>query len=92
MLRPLGKEAQADYGMDAPQAVITLQTVGAEGTTRTYELSVGASRQEGGSAGYVFKSTESPYYVHVAEYTVQDWVEKTRDGFMVVPPTPEPAS
>ena len=92
MLRPLGKEAQIDYGMDVPQAVITLQTVGAEGTTRTYELSVGALRQEGGSVGYVFKSTESPYYVHVAEYTVQDWVEKTRDGFMVAPPTPEPAS
>jgi hypothetical protein len=35
-------------------------------------------------------SSESPYYVRVSEYTVKDFVEKARDGFLELPPTPTP--
>ena len=75
--------------MDAPSAVLVLQARSPEGTATTYTLHVGAKSEEDNS--YVVKSSESPYYVRVAEFTVQDWVEKDRQGFLELPPTPAPA-
>jgi hypothetical protein len=89
MLRPLGKEPMPSYGMDAPNAVLVLQARSAEGTATTYMLYVGAKSEEDNS--YVVKSSESPYYVRVSEFSVQDWVEKDRQGFLELPPTPTPA-
>jgi hypothetical protein len=88
MLRPLGVEAKEEYGLQAPNAVLVLHARGEEGTQTTYMLHVGAKSEEDNS--YVLKSSESPYYVRVAEYTAKDWVEKTRQGFLEQPPTPEP--
>lgn len=82
MLRPLGKEAKPSYGMDAPNAVLVVHARSAEGTETTYTLHVGAQDQDG---SYVFKSSESPYFVRVAEYTVQDWVEQEREDFLEQP-------
>lgn len=90
MLRPLSTQVQPDYGMDEPQAVVTITSRDEEGATKTYILQVGT--QSGEDNSYVLKSSESPYYVQVAEYTVQDWVEKTYDDFIELPPTPTPAS
>jgi hypothetical protein len=84
MLRPLGTEPKPSYGLEAPSAVLILQTRTAEGTVSTYTLHVG-SRGEDGS--YVLKSSESPYYVRVAEYTAKDWVEKTREDLLEKPET-----
>jgi hypothetical protein len=83
LLRPLGKEETPAYGLDEPQALVTL--VAADKTTT---LQVGAKFLEDNS--YVVKSSESPYYVRVSEYAVKDLVEKTRDGFIKPPPTPTP--
>jgi hypothetical protein len=90
MLRPLGKTEQDDYGLEEPSAVITVQTRDEEGNTKTYTLRVGAKSEEDNS--YVVISSESPYYVRVSEYTVRDFVERTRDDFVELPqtPTPEP--
>ena len=88
MLRPLGKTEQDDYGLDTPNAVVTVQTKDAEGTFKTYTLRVGAKSEEDNS--YVVISSESPYYVRVSEYTVKDFVEKVRDDFLELPPTPTP--
>jgi hypothetical protein len=90
LIRPLGKEIKPDYGVDEPQAVIVVRTREAEGTAKAYVLQVGAKSDEDQS--YVLKSSESPYYVRVAQYVAQDWVEKTREGFLEQPPTPEPAA
>jgi hypothetical protein len=90
MLRPLGTQVQPDYGMDKPHAVVTITSRDEEGTTKTYALQVGT--QSGEDNSYVLKSSESPYYVQVAEYTVQDWVEKTHDDLIELPPTPTPTS
>jgi len=83
MIRPLGKEALAAYGMDEPNAVVTLET-GAKVIT----LRVGA--QDPADNSYVVISSESPYYVRVSEYSVQILVERTRDDFLQLPPTPTP--
>ncbi|HJX37961.1 MAG TPA: DUF4340 domain-containing protein [Anaerolineae bacterium] len=83
MERPLGKEDRPDYGMDRPNAVVHLETAD---TTITIRL--GALDPEDES--YVVISSESPYYVRVASYSLQDLVEKTRDGFLQLPPTPTP--
>jgi Domain of unknown function (DUF4340) len=85
MLVPLGKEEKSDYGMDAPGAVVTVRAGG-----ETTVLTIGA--QGGEDNAYAAKSSASPYYVRMAEYAAGDWVDKTRDDFLTLPPTPEPAS
>ena len=88
MTRPLGKTAEATFGMDQPSAMVTLKTQ-KDGQEKTYTLTVGA--RDPADNSYVVKSSESLYYVKVAEYSVKDLVEKTRDGFLQLPPTPAPA-
>ena len=88
MLRPLGKVEQDGYGLKDPNAVITVKTRDDQGNVKTYSLRVGAKSE--GDNSYVVVSSESPYYVRVSEYTVKDFVEGTREGFLELPPTPEP--
>jgi len=38
------------------------------------------------------RATCPPYYVRVAGYGVQNFVEKARDYFLQAPPTPAPAA
>lgn len=91
LLRPLGKEEQASYGLDDPQAVVTIQTHSDEGD-QTYTLRVGA--QDPADKSYVVKSSKSDYYVRVTEYTVKDLVEKGREDWLKQSstPTPEPTT
>jgi hypothetical protein len=89
MLRPLGKVEQDAYGLKEPNAVVTVKTRDKEGNIKTYSLRVGAKSEEDNS--FVVISSESPYYVRMAEYTVKDFVERTRQDFLELPPTPTPA-
>ncbi len=82
MVRPLGREPQAAYGLDEPSAVVTLE--GADGTVT---LRVGGAKDPEDNS-YVVHSSESPYYVRVAEYGVQALVENGREDFLQPPPTP----
>ena len=83
MVRPLDKEGQAAYGMDEPNAVVTLET-----KDKTITLRVGAKDPDANS--YVVISSESPYYVRVSGYSLNNLVENTRDDFLQAPPTPTP--
>jgi hypothetical protein len=83
IIRPLGKADQPTYGMDEPNAVVTLRT-----GDKTVTLHVGAKDPDDNS--FVVISSESPYYVRVAEYSVKDLVENTRDELLKVEPTPTP--
>jgi len=83
MERPLGKTEKPEYEMDQPSAVVRLETA-----DTTVTIQVGAQYPEDES--YVISSSEFPYYVEVASYAVQDLVDKTRDGFLQLPPTPTP--
>jgi hypothetical protein len=87
MQRPLGRDEQASYGFDAPSATVTLEAQQDE-EIKTYVLRVGASLE--GEGGYVVKSATSPYYVLMADYSVDDLLEKTRQDWIELPPTPEP--
>jgi len=79
---PLGRSASPAYGLDDPGAVIDVST--ADGQTHT--LTIGATPRESGD--YVVKSSDSEFYVLVASYTVTGLLEKTRDDFLTIPPTP----
>ncbi|HET91189.1 MAG TPA: DUF4340 domain-containing protein [Chloroflexi bacterium] len=83
LVRPLGREPEPAYGMDGPNAVVTLERAGG-----TVTLSVGAKSPEDNT--YVVRSSESPYYVRVAEYGVSALVENGREDFIQLPPTPTP--
>lgn len=87
LIEPLGKTEKETYGLQQPGAVITLRTHQDETGDRTHVLTVGAKDAQN---NYIVKSSESPYYVRVSEFTVKDFVEKTREGFLQLPPTPTP--
>ena len=82
MMAPLGREEQPSYGIDAPSAVVKLET-----PEETVTLRVGARDVD--TSSYVVKSSQSPYYVHVAEFNVSALVENGRNDFLQEPPTPE---
>jgi hypothetical protein len=90
MVRPLGREEEPSYGLDDPNAVVTVEARDEEGNERTYIVRVGAALDEEASQGYVVKSATSPYYVLMAEYTVSDLIERTMQDFLEVPTTPTP--
>ncbi len=83
VVSPLGKEDQAAYGMEEPNAVATIET-----NDQTVTLRIGAKDTADNS--YVVISSESPYYVRVSEFSVKNLVENTRDDFLQSPPTPTP--
>jgi len=76
---PLGKEAQAEYGLDEPQATVTIVT-----DDDTYTLMVGAKDPDEGT--YILKASTSPYYVSMASFTGDNLVNKTHDEFLQQPP------
>jgi hypothetical protein len=86
MTRPIGKEEQPSFGLDAPLATVTLKTLDND-QEKTYTLRIGAKNEDDNN--YVVSSSESPYYVWVAEFTGNNFVQKTRDDFLELPPTPE---
>lgn len=88
MAAPLGRERKDEYGMAEPSAVVTLTTQSEGAGAKTYTLLVGA--QLGDKQDYVFKVSESPYYVRVAAYAAETFVETTREDYLVQPtPVPE---
>ena len=88
LTKPLGQADNAAYGLAQPAALVTL-TVKTADLAKTYTLSVGA--QDAGDKSYVVKSSESPYYVRVAEASAKDLVGRTRADFLVQP-TPMPTA
>lgn len=87
LLRPLGKQAKPEYGLDAPVAVVTLAVRSGDGQSQTITLRVGA--QDPADNSYVVSSSQSPYLVRVAEFGVQDLVTKGRAD-VLAQPTPTP--
>lgn len=83
ILRPLGKEELSEYGMDEPNAEVTLVTA-----ETTITVRIGAQDPEDNS--YVIISSESEYYVRVSDFSVTELVESTREDFLEQPPTPTP--
>jgi hypothetical protein len=94
IVAPLGKTEQDSYGLKAPLAVVTFTTKDDTGEP-THTFRFGAKQQEpnrpDGSPGltyYVASSSDSPYYVRVADYTANPFVSQTRNDFVQAPPMP----
>jgi len=80
---PLGQQELAEYGLDNPQAIVTLVTA-----DQTFSLLIGA--QDPDDKSYVVHASTSPYYVSVSEYNAQPLVENTRSDFLEPEATPTP--
>lgn len=90
MAAPLGLEEKPEYGLDAPQARLSITTTNSEdGSSETSVLRVGAKL--GDSTNYAVKWSESSYYVSAAEFSVKNLIERTRAELIQLPPTPAPA-
>ena len=83
LLEPLGTEDKDVYGLAEPRAAVTIQT-----TDQSITLLVGSKFSEDNS--YVVKSSTSPYYVRVNEFSVSDLVSKNRNDLIQPPATPTP--
>jgi hypothetical protein len=89
MMRPLGTSDEPSYGLAAPAALITVVSKSGD-TEKSVTLAVGA--KDTADSSYTVKSSESSYYVRVSEYSLNDFVSRTREGFLVAPATPTPAA
>ncbi len=89
MIAPLGKQARPEYQLDPAAALVEVITRDATGISKTYRLRVGAKNEA--DSTYVIISSESPYYVRVAEYVAQLFVSRTREELIQQPLTPTPA-
>ncbi len=87
MLEPLGKVAKSEYGLDKPSATLTITvqlTTTVPATVTTFLIGA----KDATSNSYVVKSSHSDYYVRVASFTLDSFVEDDRAQFLVVPPAP----
>lgn len=84
--RPLGTEELPEYGMDDPNAVVTLERE--EGDPITIQVGT----QDPDDNSYVVISSESSYYVRVSEMGAKNLVEYGREDFLESPTTPTPES
>jgi hypothetical protein len=82
MTRPLGKADQPSYGMAQPTAVVTLKTK-KDTQEKTITLTIGA--KDAGDSSYIVKSSESPYYVKVNDYSVNELVTRGKVNFLQQP-------
>ncbi|MCJ7625840.1 MAG: DUF4340 domain-containing protein [Anaerolineaceae bacterium] len=78
---PLGTDEKPEYGFDTPSAVITVYTQNEEGDQDTIILRVGGQSVDGKS--YFLSASNSEYYVKVASYTVQDFIDRDKEVFLV---------
>ncbi|RIK41159.1 MAG: hypothetical protein DCC55_12790 [Chloroflexi bacterium] len=90
MVAPVGKEEQPEFGMDNPSATVTVVSRPPDGEEKTLTLVIGA-KDEGGT-NYYAKSSESDFYVKIASFSGDSFVNDTRDRYIQPPPTPEASS
>jgi hypothetical protein len=85
MVKPLGKTAKSEYGLDKPTATVTV-IMSDTASTRVTTLKIGTKDADG---NYPVISSDSTYYVSVAGFNVDGYVTAKLDTFLVVPtPTP----
>lgn len=75
---PLGTTPQPEYGLDTPEATLTL-TYEENGASSTYTLEVGAAQEDGNP---VIKWSGSDYYVTINAFMVENLVNFGRGDFV----------
>ncbi len=81
---PLGNEEKPDYGLLEPQATVWLE-IQDEDTTEQVTITIGANTQKPNRV--VVKTSESPWYIEANRFTVDRLINRTREEFLVKPPT-----
>lgn len=85
MVKPLGKTAKPEYGLDKPTATVTV-IMSDTASTKVFTLKIGAKDAD---SNYPVISSDSTYYVSVAGFNVDGYVTAKLDTFLVAPtPTP----
>ncbi len=79
----LGKRDDPAYGFASPQATITVRYLDDTGAVQTATLVVGA--KDDATDTYYLKSSASDYYVRMAAFTGDEFVNQQRAGFLVQP-------
>ena len=87
MLKPLGKEAKPEYGLDKPGATVTL-VMSDTASTKVFKLRIGAKDKDG---NYPVISSDSQYYVTVSASEADPFVNANQDTFLIKP-TPAPVA
>ena len=90
MVAPVGRDAQPEFGMDDPLATVTVSTLPEGGEPQTLTLTIGAKDESG--VNYYAKSSASEFYVKIASFTAEAFINDTRDRYIQAPPTPEASS
>ena len=83
MTKPLGKSVKPEYGLQPPAATITLTMQQAATTAKPIVIQVGAKDATDNS--YAVFTTESPYYVRVSGYTLDEYVSHAKKDFLIIP-------
>lgn len=84
MIEPLGRTAEASWGLDQPLATAVFGL--SDGTTVNIEI--GTALDDG---NYVAKAATSPYYVSIATVTADSLINMDRAS-LLVQPTPTPTA
>lgn len=82
---PLSKTPDPAWGLDNPQATVTLTTKDG----KSVELGIGAKDEAANQ--YYAKSSASPYFVKVAAFSLDDFVSKAAADFVATPTPPAEA-
>jgi hypothetical protein len=88
--KPLGKTIKPEYGLQAPSATITLTLKQTSSSKKPIVIQVGA--KNAADSTYSAITTESPYYVTVSNYNLNDFVTRSKQDFLVPPPTAVPTT
>jgi hypothetical protein len=85
MVKPLGKTAKPEYGLEQPTATVTV-ILSDTASTKVFTLKIGTKDADG---NYPVISSDSTYYVSVAGFNVDGYVTAKLDTFLVATtPTP----
>lgn len=88
MKTPLGKEEKEEYGLSDPQAVFTFTVETEDGEQETNTLTIGSDSEDGSSC-FVYASN-SEYYAAISKTTLEDFINRSQDDFIVQAATPTP--
>jgi len=88
MSTPLGKENKPEYGMNNPSAVVVLRTNNAVDGEKEFTLTIGALNTD--KNNFYVKSSASDYYVLIPNFSVDSFITRKKDDFLMVHATPTP--
>jgi len=82
MVEPVGKTEEDWFELDQSQATVTVTTNNEDEGEQTFTIRVGAKNEDN---QHIVSASTSPYYVLVAEFSVNDFIERDREAYLAQP-------